>query len=199
MTNPGRLAAALAVAAVCAALPFARTTLARTTGSSDRTQLTASFSGMGLSFRYPASWQRATWSDEVSSFAVPIVSLSTGQQRQPCIMVTVSGGQALTCGDPVEALAPGGVLVSWDADGFPGFDLRNPNVTVAGRPALQTTSTDDGWCAALGGTEGITVLIPRHAPYTWYQMNACLRGPGLAPQKAEISAMLRTVQIADSD
>jgi hypothetical protein len=48
----------------------------------------------------------------------------------------------------------------------------------------------------LSGTETITVMIPRAAPDNWYQMDACLRSPGLAQQEAEISSMLRSVEIA---
>jgi len=35
---------------------------------------TVSFSAMGLSFRYPATWHTGTWND-VSSFTAPIVYL----------------------------------------------------------------------------------------------------------------------------
>jgi hypothetical protein len=42
-------------------------------------------------------------------------------------------------------------------------------------------------------------MIPRAAPGNWYQMDACLRGPGLAQQEAEISSMLRSVRIAAGD
>jgi hypothetical protein len=42
----------------------------------------------------------------------------------------------------------------------------------------------------------VTVMIPRGSPSDWYQMDACLRGPGLTQQEAEISSMLGSVRIA---
>ena len=77
MTSRARLAAALAVVAVSVALPFAR-------NPAERPDLapTASFSAMGLSFRYPATWHRGTW-DEVSSFTALIVYLKHRAAAQP--------------------------------------------------------------------------------------------------------------------
>jgi hypothetical protein len=104
----------------------------------------------------------------------------------------------VTCGDPIGALPSGGVLVRWSADGFPGFRLPKPDATIGGRPALET-KTSGGWCASLGGTETITVTIPRDTPDNSYQMQACLSAPNLPQQAAQISAMLSTVQIARGD
>jgi hypothetical protein len=98
----------------------------------------------------------------------------------------------------VDTLPPGGVLVRWEDDGFPGFRLPKPNTTIAGRPALET-KTSGGWCASLGGTETITVTIPRDLPDNLYGMEACLSAPNLSQQEAQISAMLHTVQIARGD
>jgi hypothetical protein len=188
MTAPGRLATALALVVVSVALPFARTP-----AEPARPVPTVSFSAMGLSFRYPATWQAGT-SNDVSSFTAPIVYLSTGQQYDPCSVTTSPGEKTVTCGDPMGTLAPGGVLVRWDLDGFPGFRLTKPNVTIAGRPALET-KTSGGWCASLGGTETISVIIPRDQPDNWYGLNACLSAPNLPQQEAQISAMLHTVSI----
>jgi hypothetical protein len=144
---------------------------ARTPAEPARPVPTVSFSAAGLSFRYPATWHAGTWND-VSSFTALIVYLSSGQQH--------------------------GVLVRWSADGFPGFRLPKPNVTIGGRPALQT-KTSGGWCASLGGTQTITVTIPRDVPDNSFQMQACLSAPNLRQQEAQISAMLSTVQIARGD
>jgi len=72
--------------------------------------------------------------------------------------------------------------------------MPKANTTVAGRKAVETR-TSGGWCVTLGGAETITVMIPRAAPGNWYQMDACLRGPRLAQQEAQISSMLKSVRI----
>jgi hypothetical protein len=156
---------------------------------------TANFTAMGLSFRYPAVWRSGTWNDDVSSFTALIVDLSTASLHDPCAVTTSPVEQSVTCGYPVGKLPPGGILVSWDADGFPSWHSPKPNTTIAGRRAVETRTTG-GWCSSLGGTETITVIIPRDATDNWYQMDACLRAPGLPQQEAQVSAMLRTVQIA---
>jgi hypothetical protein len=192
MTAPGRLATALAVVAVSVALPFARTP-----AGPAHPVPTVSFSAMGLSFRYPATWHAGTWND-VSSFTALIVYLSTGPQHDPCTVTTGPGMNTVTCGDPIGTLPSGGVLVRWSADGFPGFRLPEPDATIGGRPALET-KTSGGWCASVGGTETITVTIPRDIPDNSYQMQACMSAPNLAQQEAQISAMLSTVEIARGD
>ena len=192
MTAPARLAVALVAVAVCVALPFARTP-----AGPARPTAPATFSAMGLSFRYPATWHPGTWND-VSSFTTLIVYLSTGPQHDPCTVTHNPGVTSVNCTDPVGSLPPGGILVRWEAAGFPTFHLPKPNTTIAGRPAVQT-KTRGGWCASLGATETITVLIPRDTPGNWYQLDACLRAPNLPQQEAQISAMLTTVRIANGN
>lgn len=183
MTAPGRLAAALVVVAVSVALLFARNT---TAGSRPPTA-TTSFSAMGLSFRYPGTWQSLTGSSEVSSFSALIVYLSSASLPDPC--------PGTYCAFPLAELPPGGVLVRWDADGSPGFRAPKPNITIGGLPADETRTGNDGWCQSLDGTETITVVIPRPVPGNWYGMEACLRPPDLLYQEAQISAMLKSVQV----
>ena len=194
MTTPGRLAAALVVVAVSAALPLARTPAAPGTPAA-----TATFSAMGLSFRYPATWHRGSW-DEVSSFTALIVYLSTEPLHNPCTITHSPGVTSVDCTNPVDVLPPGGVLVRWDDNGFPvSFWKPKPNTTIAGHPAEETVTSGPGWCASLGGAETITITIPRHPPDNFYEMDACLSAPNLSQQQAQISAMLRTVHLAGGD
>jgi hypothetical protein len=197
VTRWTRLAAALAVVAVSVALPFARTPSGparRVPARIEPVAMTASFSSLGLSFRYPATWHSLIPSGEVSSFVAVIVYLSSSPLHDSCSVTTSSGGTSAACTGPISSVAPGGVLIQWDDDGFPNAGVPKPNTTVAGRPAVETR-TSGGWCASLGGTETITVMIPRTVPDNWYQMEACLRPPNLPQQEADISAMLRTVQL----
>jgi hypothetical protein len=192
MTAPGRLATALAVMAVSVALPFARTP-----AEPAHPVPTVSFSAMGLSFRYPAAWRHASFSNDMSSFSGNVVDLGTSRLHDPCIGGPAEG--AMVCsGFPVDTLAPGEVLVEWTSHGFPNWHLPKPNTTIAGRPAVET-KTSGGSCAPVGGTETITVIIPRGTPDNWYQMDACLSAPNLPQQEPQIAAMLSTVQIASGD
>jgi hypothetical protein len=197
MTAVHRLAMTLAVAAMAAALASGCTAPGHArpaTATTGRAADTASFSAMGLAFRYPAAWRSGTWSDDVSSFTGPIVYLSTLRQHDPCSVTTSPGSITKVCGDPVGKLPSGGVLVRWNADSFPNWNMAKANTTIGGRRATETR-TSGSWCATLGGTETITVIIPR-ASDNWYQMDACLRGPAVAHEEAQISAMLGSVRIA---
>jgi hypothetical protein len=157
----------------------------------------AQFDEAGLTFSYPAVWQAAKWSDDVSAYSWMIVALSTTSQSDPCVSsLTIGGGKIkLICHQPVVALPPGRVLVTWTEQGFPNW--REPVMTtiVGGRPASETYAMGS-WCKDLGGTQTITVVIPRSLADNWYQMDACLRGPGLAGSKAQIATMLSSVRIA---
>ena len=158
---------------------------------------TTGFSAMGLSFRYPAAWRHASFGNDSSSFSGNIVDLSTSRLHDRCIGGPAQG--ALVCsGFPVDTLAPGGVLVMWTDWGFPNWHMPKPNATIGGRPAVET-KTGAGSCATLGAAESITVMISRDVPDNWYQMDACLRGPGLTQLQAEIATMLSTVRIAKGD
>jgi len=156
---------------------------------------TASFSAMGLSFRYPAAWRSMTPRYPLSDSPALIVYLSTSRLSGTCVASVRPGRTAETCSDPIRVLPPGGVLVSWNANDLPNRPMPKATTTVAGRAAVESKARA-GWCAVLGGTETITVMIPRARPGTWYQMDACLRGPGLPGQEAQISAMLHSVRIS---
>jgi len=203
MTASRRLATTLAALAVPIALATgcASATSARPAVTiSERPPPTASFTVMGLAFRYPASWQRSrTWASDQPGFPGLMVYLSsTTRLKAPCLTSTIPGRIAQTCEYPVRVLPPAEVLVRWSANGFSAWRMPKANATIAGRKAAEVR-TSGGWCAPMRATETITVIIPRATPGTWYQMDACLRAPGLPQQQAQISSMLRSVRIAKGD
>jgi hypothetical protein len=155
---------------------------------------TTGFSAKGLSFRFPATWRSVTPRAGLSDFPALIVYLGTSRLSGTCVASASPGRVAETCAYPLRVLPPGGVLVRWNANGSPTWRMPKANTTVAGREAVETR-TVGGWCAVLGATETITVMIPHAAPGHWYQMDACLRGPGLPRQEAQISSMLSSVRI----
>ena len=156
---------------------------------------TVRFSAMGLSFRYPAGWRTVTPWAGLSDFPALIVYLSTSRLTSVCVAGSGPGRIAETCAYPIRVLPPGGVLVRWNANSLPSWRMPRATTTVAGRDAAESKARG-GWCAVLGGTETIIVMIPRAGPGKWYQMDACLRGPGLPRQEAQISSMLRSVRIS---
>jgi hypothetical protein len=198
-----RLATTLAALAVPIALATgcSSATSARPAATiSKRPPPTAGFTVMGLAFRYPASWQHSrTWASDQPGFPGLMVYLSsTTRLKAPCLTSTTPGRIAQTCEYPVRALPQAGVLVRWTASGFPNWHMPKPNTTIAGRTAVETRTTR-GWCAPLHATETITVIIPRAARGTWYQMDACLRSPGLPQKEAQVSSMLKSIRIAKGD
>ena len=197
MTASRRLATTLAAMTVLAALTAGCASAHPATAAAKPAPAAASFSVMGLAFRYPVSWQRSrTWSSDQPGFSALTVYLSsTSRLRAPCVASTSPGRIAQTCEYPVHVLPPAGILVKWSANGFPAWRTPKANTTIAGRKATEIR-TSDGWCAPLHATETITVIIPRAMPGHWYQMDACLRAPGLPQQQAQISSMLRSVRIA---
>ena len=187
----------LAAAAVPVALTTgcATATIAHPTAAvAARAAPTSSFSAMGVSFRYPAAWRSVTPRAGLSDFPALIVYLSTTRMTGTCVASASPGRTAETCAYPIRVLPPGGVLVRWNANGLPRWRMPKATTTVAGRGAVESKARG-GWCAVLGGTETITVMIPRAGPGKWYQMDACLRGPGLPQQEAQISSMLSSVRI----
>ena len=148
-------------------------------------------------FRYPADWQAATWNDDVSDNSWMIVALSTTTQQDPCVSsLTISGSKIQSiCQQPVGALPPGRMLVTWTEHGLRNWHEPVMTTLISGRQASETHAMES-WCKGLGGTETITVVIPRSLADNWYQMDACLRGPSLTGAEAQIRAMLSSVQIA---
>jgi hypothetical protein len=197
MMVPRRLAVVLAATAVPVALATgcASATNARPAAAvGARAAPNGSFSAMGLSFRYPAAWRSITPRAGLSDFPALIVYLSTSRLSGICVASASPGRTAETCAYPIRVLPPGGVLVRWNTNALPNWRMPKATSTVAGRGAVESKALG-GWCAVLGGTETITVMIPRAEPGKWYQMDACLRSPGLSQQEAQISSMLGSVRI----
>jgi hypothetical protein len=186
----------LAVMLVPAAVASAALVTGCASAGTPQAAVTAGFSAMGLAFRYPGTWRSGTWDDDVSSFSGLIVFLGTGRLHDPCERTVGAEVTSVSCGDPVSKVAPGGMLVRWDEDGFPHWHAPRSNTKIGGRPATETV-TAGSWCRTLGGSRTITAVIPLDSD-NWYEMDACLRGPGIPAEQAEITAMLKTVRITPS-
>ncbi len=146
MMGPRRLTMTLAAMAVPVALIVGCASTTSTTSAHPaaavtvRAEPTASFSAMGLSFRYPATWHSLTPRADLSDFSAFIVYLSTSRLTGTCMASNTPGRIAEVCAYPIRVLPAGGVLVSWSAHGSPAWHLPKANTTVAGRAAVETTT-----------------------------------------------------------
>jgi hypothetical protein len=151
------------------------------------------FQGGGVSFRFPASWTPYRY-EYLSTIRSVIVYLSNETLHDPC---QPSGGS--TCGQPIDRLGAGGVLVTWTENGSPAWNFKTFKqsegrpVTIGGRPAKLLAETSGRTCGSIDADELIEVVIP-NGRYNWYEMGACIRGPDVTTAEAQVKAMLHTVQ-----
>lgn len=158
---------------------------------------TAHYSGKAIAFDYPAALYRHSYTKE-SSFSSSIVFLSTARMHNPCVVTKRANGTETSCGLPVDQLEPGGVLIEWSANGFPGVtvDGQGPGgTTIAGRPAT-LHEEKPGDCEYLGADMTIYADVSRDAAGdNWYEMRACLKGPNLDELRRQISSMLTSLEV----
>jgi hypothetical protein len=156
----------------------------------------AQFTAYGVSFRYPADWQRLDC-QQGSSFSTTITYLTTSRSSV-CPSVDRTA----------QALGPDGVLVRWWNYGFPGrtnqiAGFGGRKLVVGGRPAriviTSPRSVARPWipplCASIGAARMLNVAIQRPPPATanWIMVTACLRGPHLPSSEARVRSILRAV------
>lgn len=151
------------------------------------------YSNSLLSFSHPAAWKAYPfrWAGELHYR--PLVYLSTQPVQDPC----ATKGNTTSCGFPVKQLEPGGVLVTWNASNPPATALGpGSRIQVDGRTASRV-DTSGGMCRSIGADRTIDVLIPtRPLPSTPTEFTACLRGPGLAQEEKNVTALLDSTKFA---
>ena len=162
--------------------------------------LDKSYSGEGGTFRYPSSWQLATYNN-VSSFTFSVADLGTGPLHDPC---THPDGNDYC--DPAHEghLGPSGILVSWDIYGFPNIgidDAPGSPTTIDGRPArLQViTAAAGSACTIIGGNTEVDVAVAttaKHGAGSLWRMNACLADPVADDALATVIAVARSLRLA---
>src|SRR5579872_685429 len=105
--------------------------------------LIKTFDRDGLRFHYPSCWTSAYY-EEFAAFFSPIVDLSDQAMHKPCHQVpSDQPGTSVVCGEPVNQLQPGHVLVVWLDVGQPGLNLSKvPGrpLSIGGRPGRETVS-----------------------------------------------------------
>jgi len=155
----------------------------------------------GLVVSHPASWRVQQFAD-VSGWTPGgtrvIAYLSPLVLRNPCRPIA-RGGTA--CTFPLRRLPRRGVLVTWLQDSNrPGLSLAGlaggVPTSIGGNPARVKVSPT-GECRAIGGEETVRALIDAGAlpGGGFYEMTACLRGPGLARATRTVRTMLASARI----
>jgi hypothetical protein len=166
----------------------------RTTLTATRVKM-ASFSGDGLSFRYPAAWtakQSLLWetSDETT-----ITYLTQARLHNPCKRSkNVYGGVGVACqGGVLDSLPAGDVFIVWSIFGDDPEPATGEHQMIGGHRAI--VSYRDAFVRGMtrGAEVGIAAAISTGTG-NWYEMEACLRGPGLRQAESEVRAMLHSVR-----
>ncbi|MGD0449314.1 MAG: hypothetical protein ABSB36_12040 [Candidatus Dormibacteria bacterium] len=146
----------------------------------------------GVSFTSPAGWYRTTASEQ-GSFTDMVAAVSNEPLRDPCSV----SGNSFTCGQPLDRLQEGAILVEWWNNGFPTWSIDNQPgapTTVDGLPArLQQTPGSSGQCAGLGATTTLTVVIANGPSGDYYEFDACMRGASQALEISTATAILNSV------
>lgn len=167
-----------------------RLTSVADTNSSEATDGLAHYGVSLLKFSYPAAWT-PTHFDVVFSFSDVEIYLSTMTLHDPCVRTQDS----LECGQPVDHLDPGAVLITWERNGMAhaegGPVIGAPNTVIDGDPADVNIVKGATPCN-LSADEAITAEIARPR-LDKYDITACLRAPGLEANEQAVLAMLNSV------
>jgi hypothetical protein len=154
------------------------------------------FSGDGVSFAYPPTWHAHAY-EVPSSFSTSIVDLSSQTLHQPCITRHGTANTTITCHQPVARLQPGSMLASWSTQTWLGWTFAGADGTllrVGGRPAKINITHDSCEIEADERME-VVIAIPGSAQTnSWYQLDACIRGPDASARVREVRELLRTVR-----
>jgi hypothetical protein len=147
-----------------------------------------------ISFAHPESWREShpRW---LARHGQPLVDLSTQQLGDSCASKTVPGGVEISCGFPLGVLEPGNVFVRW-AWAFVGPPLPlccGPRTIIGDAPAVESVERP-GACGRIGGEETVSAVVeePR------LEFVACLRGPDIEQEKADVRQLLASTRFARS-
>jgi hypothetical protein len=153
----------------------------------------ASYHTSLVHFEYPAAWQVKHF-DEQTSYTTLLATLSNQPLHDPCAPHSTS-----SCTLPLARLRPGGVLAEWTGNSLPGWSFaKAPGVarTIGGRAARVLVS-HPGNCKALGGDETITAFFKMQVADQYYEMAACVRGPGVSANTKALMTSLASTRFAE--
>jgi hypothetical protein len=149
--------------------------------------------GTGPHITYPSDWHFRRETGPAGSFTLWLATLSTG--TPPC-----DG-----CSLVLTPLSPHEATMRWSAYGFPTWRLQSTpgkRVVIHGRsarldihPGIDLPGMGILETCPSGTTETIRATIGRNSE-NFYQMLACIRGPGQAGLQRQVLAILRSIRDA---
>jgi hypothetical protein len=154
--------------------------------------LARTFTGSGLSFRYPSTWVARNYHVD-SSLTDSIIFVSNQRMHQPCRTRHVPRGVLISCGTPLKRLRPAGVLVSWWSGGGLGRQNHHLPDRLDGQPASIHDGPATEACDDIGATSEVDATsFAGGEPISMY---ACLAAPA-DQAHLDVRALLRSVRLA---
>lgn len=174
-----------------------------TSSAHGRDLVRARYPGFGVSFLYPAAWQRENWCWE-GNHLFPLTLLTTARQTPSCEQNTLFGeGTPLP---PQLEIGKNGVIAWWLAADRAGSARFRPNWHVDGRRAriadrresTRRTSRSYVNCVGAGGTQRFLTALIEGPSSTVHevQLGAVICGPDFAAGEAEVRRMLASLRLA---
>jgi len=160
---------------------------------------TRAVNGYRLVLRYPTSWYRYDWPVH-SSFTDGLAYLSTRREHRRCKTThTAAGSKHVICRYQTKRLPPGGIFVTWIAEGMPRVRAPPSGVHTRRLPSgwLETVIPNQrNTCPRrLDATTSITADFVRPTDLNnSFDMFACLRPPNIARHTKQVLTMLRDLQ-----
>lgn len=165
---------------------------------------------------FPVGWHVLEHEASLTSQSNSIMYVSNQPIHFTCTTTTQRPGVTDTqCGGPLTRLKPNGVLLRWDANGFPGWNINNDggqgrSLTIDGLPAkVQITPHGTCWAAVvtmgtnssmqkqadIGSQETISAVVSARIPNNYLTFNACIRGPDLTRLSKWVMESLRSTKV----
>ncbi len=152
-----------------------------------------------ISFSRPANWARSQPNQHNPIEPGPMIYLSTDPLLISCAVEPDASphppdARGMACDWPLAALSPNGVFVDWYTTRIPvPFPSAGQPITLNGEGTRLQISRPGG-CGPIFADETMSALVPTHQPARWTNVGvvACLRGPNLAMEEAQVRAMLAT-------
>ena len=159
-----------------------------------RSESVRRFTGNGVSFAYPSAWHANSYTVP-SNFSTSIVDLGPKKLYPPCITRHGTHNTTITCREPIARLQPGSLLGSWSINAMPSWsfkDVQGTPLRIGRRPAKLDITHNSCGITADEAMDAV-IAIPGSAN-SWYEFNACIRGPHISSNEHQVRDLLRTVR-----